>query len=141
MVKDGKLFKAKKRKGTQDVRHLKAALSSMPKPVHPKRGNQGPPKNGKVVPEEDTSTPPVEIQFAQKLASNDPIMRNRAVKKLKKWLEARSLTDADGFNEVIEFDIFSKKVKLQISVTDISPSAQPVDKPIGSTVEGFDKVK
>ena len=102
MVKDGKLFKAKKRKGTQDVRHLKAALSSMPKPVHPKRGIQGPPKSGKIVQdEEDSSIPPVEIQFAQKLACNDPVMRNRAVKKLKKWLEARSQTDADSFNEVI----------------------------------------
>ena len=100
MVKDGKMFKAKKRNPTHDVRHIKAALNSMPKPVHPKKGN---PSNGqkKVEAEEPPSAPPVEVQFAQKLASNDPIMRNRAVKKLKKWLEARSSADSgEGFNEV-----------------------------------------
>ena len=103
MVKDGKMFKAKKRKGTHDVRHLKAALNSMPKPVHPKKGSNPNLSNGqkKVEAEEPPSAPPVEIQFAQKLASNDPIMRNRAVKKLKRWLEARSSADSgEGFNEV-----------------------------------------
>ena len=105
MVKDGKQFKAKNRKAGHDVRHLKAALSSMPKPIHPKKGNQGvsksAPENG--VDAETSSAPPVEIQFAQKLASNDPVMRNRAVKKLKRWLEARSADDSEGtlsFNEV-----------------------------------------
>ena len=32
---------------------------------------------------------PVEVQFAQKLAANEPGMRNKAVKKLKKWFSAR----------------------------------------------------
>jgi len=31
-----------------------------------------------------------EEKFAQKLASNDLPVRNRAVKRLKKWIEARS---------------------------------------------------
>lgn len=31
-----------------------------------------------------------EVLFAQKLAANDPILRNRAVKKLTKWLKLRS---------------------------------------------------
>lgn len=31
-----------------------------------------------------------EVLFAQKLAANDPILRNRAVKKLQKWLKLRS---------------------------------------------------
>ena len=31
-----------------------------------------------------------EILFAQKLAANDPTVRNRAVKKLKKWLTVRN---------------------------------------------------
>ena len=31
-----------------------------------------------------------EILFAQKLAANDPTIRNRAVKKLKKWLTVRN---------------------------------------------------
>jgi len=109
MVKDGKMFKAKKRRATHDVRHIKAALNSMPKPVHPKKGN--PDKvPAKVAAEEPPSAPPVEIQFAQKLASNDPVMRNRAVKKLKKWLEARSSSDSEGFNEVV-----IKKFKSAIS--------------------------
>ena len=30
-----------------------------------------------------------EVLFAQKLAANDPIQRNRAVKKLQKWLQLR----------------------------------------------------
>ena len=104
MVKDGKMFKAKKRKVTHDVKHLKAALSSMPKPVHPKKGTQAgmmqkkAPVNGAV--EAQYTTPPVEIQFAQKLASNDPVMRDRAVRKLKKWLAARSSADTDPFTEV-----------------------------------------
>ena len=33
--------------------------------------------------------PPIEIQFAQKLAANEPRIRDRAVKKLKKWLVSR----------------------------------------------------
>ena len=33
---------------------------------------------------------PVEVQFAQKLASNDPTLRNKAVKKIKKWFSART---------------------------------------------------
>jgi len=36
------------------------------------------------------SAPPVEVQFAQKLAANDKKDRDRAVKKLKKWFGARS---------------------------------------------------
>ena len=32
---------------------------------------------------------PVEVQFAQKLAANEPGLRNKAVKKLKKWFSAR----------------------------------------------------
>jgi len=32
---------------------------------------------------------PVEVQFAQKLAANEPWVRDRAVKKLKKWFGAR----------------------------------------------------
>jgi len=105
MVKDGRNFKAKNRKSGHDVRNLKAALSSMPKPVHPKKGNQGLLKNATAngADAETSDAPPVEIQFAQKLASNDPVMRNRAVKKLKRWLEARSAADGDDslcFNEV-----------------------------------------
>ena len=30
-----------------------------------------------------------EVLFAQKLAANDPVQRNRAVKKLQKWLQLR----------------------------------------------------
>ena len=33
--------------------------------------------------------PPIEIQFAQKLAANEPTIRDRAVKKLRKWLVSR----------------------------------------------------
>jgi len=36
------------------------------------------------------SAPPVDVQFAQKLAANDKKDRDRAVKKLKKWFGARS---------------------------------------------------
>ena len=32
---------------------------------------------------------PIEVQFAQKLAANEPTVRDRAVKKLKKWLMTR----------------------------------------------------
>ncbi len=32
----------------------------------------------------------VEERFAQKLASNDLPVRNKAVKRLKRWIEARS---------------------------------------------------
>ena len=33
---------------------------------------------------------PVEVQFAQKLAANEPVIRNKAVKKIKKWFSART---------------------------------------------------
>ena len=36
-----------------------------------------------------TMKAPIEVQFAQKLAANEPGMRNKAVKKLKKWFSAR----------------------------------------------------
>ena len=37
------------------------------------------------------STPAtVEVQFAQKLASNEVTIRNKAVKKMKKWFSART---------------------------------------------------
>jgi len=39
---------------------------------------------------------PVEVQFAQKLASNEPWVRDKAVKKLKKWFGAKQ----DDFEEV-----------------------------------------
>jgi len=38
---------------------------------------------------------PVEVQFAQKLAANEPGMRNKAVKKLKKWFSARQESFSD----------------------------------------------
>lgn len=34
--------------------------------------------------------PPVEVQFAKKLAANEPAVRDKAIKKLKKWLMSRS---------------------------------------------------
>ena len=34
-------------------------------------------------------TPPVEVQFAKKLAANEPTIRDKAIKKLKKWLISR----------------------------------------------------
>ena len=33
--------------------------------------------------------PPIEVQFAKKLAANEPTIRDKAVKKLKKWLMSR----------------------------------------------------
>ena len=39
---------------------------------------------------------PVEVQFAQKLAANEPPVRDKAVKKLKKWFGAK----AEAFEEV-----------------------------------------
>ena len=33
--------------------------------------------------------PPVEVQFAKRLAANEPIIRDKAIKKLKKWLISR----------------------------------------------------
>ena len=39
--------------------------------------------------------PPIEIQFAQKLAANEPTIRDKAVKKLKKWLISRSDISGD----------------------------------------------
>ena len=50
-------------------------------------------KNKPYVPHQkkrDLKKVPVEVIFAQKLADNNPILRNRAVKKLKKWLGSRS---------------------------------------------------
>ena len=104
MVKDGKMFKAKNRKHKQDARHLKAAISAMPKPVHPKKGSQVPSKPPIMDTDgSEAESVPVENIFAQKLASNDSTMRNRAVKKLKKWLEARSSSESDPFTEVLFF--------------------------------------
>ena len=34
-------------------------------------------------------TPPVEVQFAKKLAANEPTIRDKAIKKLQKWLLSR----------------------------------------------------
>jgi hypothetical protein len=36
-----------------------------------------------------------EVLFAQKLAANEPVTRNRAVKKLKKWLAVRDVLSLD----------------------------------------------
>ena len=50
-------------------------------------------KNKPFVPHQkkrDLKKVPVEIIFAQKLADNNPVLRNRAVKKLQKWLNSRS---------------------------------------------------
>ncbi len=44
---------------------------------------------------------PVEVQFAQKLAANDPVTRDRAVKKLKKWLKARNKTSVFSEDEML----------------------------------------
>ena len=33
---------------------------------------------------------PVEVQFAQKLAANDKLTRDKALRKLKKWFHTRS---------------------------------------------------
>lgn len=33
----------------------------------------------------------VEVHFAQRLAANEKKIRDRAIKKLRKWLEVRSL--------------------------------------------------
>ena len=38
---------------------------------------------------EDKNIPPVEVQFAKKLAANEPNIRDKAIKKLKKWLTSR----------------------------------------------------
>ena len=102
------MLQSKNRKQKHDVRHLKAALASMPKPTHPKKGGgnfskpaPAPASSG----DDETDSPPVESLIAQKLASNDPVMRNRAVKKLKKWLEARSnVEDSVPFSEVSLID-------------------------------------
>ncbi|XP_033758587.1 ribosomal RNA processing protein 1 homolog A-like isoform X2 [Pecten maximus] len=40
-----------------------------------------------------------EIHFAQRLASNRKPIRDRALKKLRKWLEAKSNTHKDAFSE------------------------------------------
>jgi hypothetical protein len=37
---------------------------------------------------------PVEVQFAQKLAANEKVIRDRAVRKLKIWLGRRSTGQA-----------------------------------------------
>ncbi|CAH1798106.1 unnamed protein product [Owenia fusiformis] len=41
----------------------------------------------------------IEVQFAQKLASNEKKYRDRAVKKLRKWIEIRSSQEVGGFTE------------------------------------------
>jgi Nucleolar protein,Nop52 len=88
------MLQSKNRKRKQDVRNIKAALAAMPKPVHPKKGNQAVSQPAAAsTGESEGESPPIETLFAQKLASNDPVMRGRAVKKLKKWLEARSNGD------------------------------------------------
>ena len=38
---------------------------------------------------ETGDVPPVEVQFAKRLAANEPIIRDKAIKKLKKWLTSR----------------------------------------------------
>ena len=38
---------------------------------------------------ENREIPPVEVQFAKKLAANEPSVRDKAIKKLKKWLTSR----------------------------------------------------
>lgn len=38
---------------------------------------------------ENKEIPPVEVQFAKKLAANEPNVRDKAIKKLKKWLTSR----------------------------------------------------
>lgn len=101
MVNQSAMFKAKHRnhRGAPDPRKIKAALSSMPKPVHPKKGPAGPSTSGNQG--ASSGTPAVEIQFAQKLASNDPVMRSRAVKKLKSWIQARSSDSSqEAFSEM-----------------------------------------
>lgn len=40
-----------------------------------------------------------EVQFAQKLASNEKPTRNKTVKKLRKYISARSRSEAGGFSE------------------------------------------
>merc|ERR1712029_1154330 len=50
-------------------------------------------KNKHYVPHQkkrDLKQVPVEVIFAQKLAANNPVLRNRAVKKLQKWLNSRA---------------------------------------------------
>ena len=50
-------------------------------------------KNKHYVPHQkkrDLKQVPVEVIFAQKLADNNPVLRNRAVKKLQKWLNSRA---------------------------------------------------
>jgi ribosomal RNA-processing protein 1 len=42
---------------------------------------------------------PIEVKIAQKLASNEPKIRDRAVKKLTKWLSARSASTATSFSK------------------------------------------
>ncbi len=37
---------------------------------------------------------PVEVQFAQKLAANDKLTRDKALRKLKKWFHTRSSVSA-----------------------------------------------
>jgi len=39
---------------------------------------------------------PIEVQFAQKLAANEPGMRNKAVKKLRKWFSSRQEPFSDA---------------------------------------------
>ena len=45
------------------------------------------------------SSAPIEVQFAQKLAANEPPIRAKAVKKLRSWLAARSKPGCPEFTE------------------------------------------
>lgn len=40
-----------------------------------------------------------EIAFAKSLAANDKSLRDRALKKLRKWLSLRSLDDSSGISK------------------------------------------
>ena len=51
-----------------------------------------------VQPDEDAEAgPSVEVKFAQRLAANDPKVREKAVKKFRKWIQGsyQSLTELD----------------------------------------------
>jgi len=42
--------------------------------------------------EETSKSASVEVHFAQRLAANEKKIRDRAMKKLRKWFELKSLT-------------------------------------------------
>ena len=55
-------------------------------------------KKVEVQPDEDAEAgPSVEVKFAQRLAANDPKVREKAVKKFRKWIQGsyQSLTELD----------------------------------------------